>query len=590
MKPFSFSRFAILLLFVLAACAGKVPQTTTLTSVAPESTPTPTPTPDPGIITPENAKRLIQIKQLGMGTAIGSPIYSSDGKWLYQATTSGVFVFDTVAYASRLLTPYSALQYVDQIFDLASDGKTLAIGNNLVMTDGGQVLSHLDTKWPGTRTVKISPDGSLLARGYDPDIAGGHAHVGVWRQADGKLLQTFDVGSISLLGAMGFSMDGHLLSIKSGLIEHPFFEIYDIQNGKRLTDWTGERSVFLPGNQLAVESGGVVRIYDLETGIAMHAFYGKFATPSPDGKLIILLNFGQFKIYRISDEQLLATLDGGSAKFDDAILRFSPDGQILAVLTVDYCCGSHIDNLFLWRVAERTLIKKMDRASDLFNFSPDGKFLAITIRNDSTQIINTADGSLVAKAGAYNLMARGVAFLPNGHQLIVAGVNNMAEPPSGYQPPLFFFEVDTGNLYQTQPATDKNATPGFSKDGKNYTPNLNFDCWGGTVYSLDGKKKATGFSDGFRLWSLSDNSLLLSASDFSKGVCSLSFSPDGRILAIGLADSTLELWDIDKGEKIYAVKVTDGPNNIVYDLDFSPGGKLLAAGFRDGGVRIFGIK
>jgi WD40 repeat protein len=70
----------------------------------------------------------------------------------------------------------------------------------------------------------------------------------------------------------------------------------------------------------------------------------------------------------------------------------------------------------------------------------------------------------------------------------------------------------------------------------------------------------------------------------------MTFSPDGRILAIGLLDSTVELWDTAIYQKIYSVRVIDSPYSPVYDLDFSPDGKLLAAGFEDGSVRIYGIK
>ena len=127
MSSSSFSKFAILGLLVLVSCTTQAPQISTPISLPP------TPTPDLGLITPENVNRLFEIKQLGMGEAFGSPLYSPDGKWLFQATTSGVFVFDTTSYANRLLTPYSTLPFEDRIMDLSSDGKTLVVGNDLVL-------------------------------------------------------------------------------------------------------------------------------------------------------------------------------------------------------------------------------------------------------------------------------------------------------------------------------------------------------------------------------------------------------------------------------------------------------------------------
>jgi len=155
-----FSKLTVPLLLVLVACGMQIPQKSTVTNLPA------TPTLDLGIITPENVKRLVQIKQLGMGETIDSPLYSPDDKWLFQATTDGVFVFDTTSYASRLLTSYSTLPFEDRIMDLSPDGKTLAVGNDLVMAESGQKIASLDVPLPGTRAVLFSPDGSLLARSY----------------------------------------------------------------------------------------------------------------------------------------------------------------------------------------------------------------------------------------------------------------------------------------------------------------------------------------------------------------------------------------------------------------------------------------
>jgi WD40 repeat protein len=246
MKSSSFSRFSVLLLLALVACAGKTHQTTIPTGLPPD----PTPTPDAGIITPENVNRLVQIKQLGMGEALDSPLYSPDGKRLFQATTTGVFVFDTASYANgRLLTPYSTWPYDDQIMDLSPDGKTLAMGNDLVVVDSGQKVSSLDVEWPGTQVVKFSPDGLFLARGYSTDRTNLTYRIGIWRMSDEKLLQTYAVKS--LLYSFEFSPDGHLISIRSDVEDTPTVDLYNFLGGQKLASWAGQRSFFaIPHNLL----------------------------------------------------------------------------------------------------------------------------------------------------------------------------------------------------------------------------------------------------------------------------------------------------------------------------------------------------
>jgi WD40 repeat protein len=61
----------------------------------------------------------------------------------------------------------------------------------------------------------------------------------------------------------------------------------------------------------------------------------------------------------------------------------------------------------------------------------------------------------------------------------------------------------------------------------------------------------------------------------SYGVWSISFSPDGKILASGGHDSTIKLWDVSTGKEITTLK---GHKYPVYSVSFSPDGKTLASG------------
>src|SRR5688500_17873531 len=58
-------------------------------------------------------------------------------------------------------------------------------------------------------------------------------------------------------------------------------------------------------------------------------------------------------------------------------------------------------------------------------------------------------------------------------------------------------------------------------------------------------------------------------------VTSLSFSPDGKVLACGNFDGTVGLWDAMKNKGIIAWTGHAGP---VHSLCFSPDGKTLASG------------
>ena len=69
-------------------------------------------------------------------------------------------------------------------------------------------------------------------------------------------------------------------------------------------------------------------------------------------------------------------------------------------------------------------------------------------------------------------------------------------------------------------------------------------------------------------------------------VYSLAFSPDGKTLASGCFDSTINLWDAHTGEY---KKTLTGHTSSVNSIAFSPDGKTLVSGSGDGSVLIWEI-
>ena len=112
-------------------------------------------------------------------------------------------------------------------------------------------------------------------------------------------------------------------------------------------------------------------------------------------------------------------------------------------------------------------------------------------------------------------------------------------------------------------------------------------------YSPDGKVLASGYDDDtVKLWSTQDGSLIRTLevngnyqtfypSMMKNEVNSVAFSPDSKVLATGSNDSTVKLWSIQDRSLIRTLEWYDGP---VLSVAFSPDGKVLASGSGEGTV------
>ncbi len=110
-------------------------------------------------------------------------------------------------------------------------------------------------------------------------------------------------------------------------------------------------------------------------------------------------------------------------------------------------------------------------------------------------------------------------------------------------------------------------------------------------FSPDGKLLAAGGGaparqGEIRVWSLDGAVLLMDMKGHSDCVYGLDFSPDGRLLASSSYDRVIRLWDVQTGADIGVLEEHNGP---VYSIAFLPSGKEIVSASADGTVKVWDV-
>jgi WD40 repeat protein len=444
--------------------------------------------------------------------------------------------------------------------------------NELFLTEGMQKLPALEffpliTDPYASYRNFFSPDESLIARDFGISQNNASHVVKVWQLSNGKLINTFDAGEVAI------STDNHLIAIgqseRDYLSQHvqSITYLYDLQTGEELGRWQGGRPIFLSNNSLVLEANGYTRIFDPGKHKSRRVFAGKQAVFSSDEQLVALWERSYINVYRVSDGQLLSRFKLELPRIDEITMRFSPDGQVLAGYTGQpECCAGYTDNLSLWRVEDGALIKKL-RPSRNFVFSPDSQTISVGGR----EVLRTSDGSLIADLQqTCESPITNLVFTPDGQQIIVDCYVLYLYPANGGSP-WVPQKVDRETyLPILEAASLSNWQEVPSPDGK-------FLARKGKVSNLIVVSSISGEAEEFYIPGAK--------------VTRFAFSPDHQILAVGLNDGSVDLWDVNRQRSVYTIPpqiLTLDPSS-VNGLAFSPDGKSLVISVSDDTIRLYGI-
>jgi WD40 repeat protein len=295
-------------------------------------------------------------------------------------------------------------------------------------------------------------------------------------------------------------------------------------------------------------------------------------------------------------------------------LAFSPDGKVLAA-------GSY-EQVQLWDAAAATtgqapaapLRTLSGHAGPVrcLSWSPDGKQLAAGGGKPGEMgevRVWDAAGSSTAPVvfKEHRDVVEGIAFASGGNTVLSAGVDEkVLAVDLGTRKVVRAMQDHTNRVVSVavSPSGKYIATGSLDKtvkiwSGADYAPLANLDNTGGPVYSVlflpAGEQLAMAGEDGnVRIYRLNESrsgnitgvngNLLRTLNGNRTPVFALAAAAKGGLLACGGADKTVNVFDLNSGNRKYTLKECA---DAVYSLAFSPDGALLAAGSRDGKIRLW---
>jgi WD40 repeat protein len=485
--------------------------------------------------------------------------------------------------------------------DIASWAEFSADGKWLVTADAGTVIRDAATGkpvhvLPAEREIQyqaLTGDGRLV-------LASRGGTIRVFTLADGKAVSTFreDLPVFSLAA----SPDGKTLLVGG----HGAVSVFDLTAGKkvrRLRTPSGgivNVLVFTPdGKRFAgADMRGNVFLWDLGTGEVVFRMQGHQESVdelvvSPDGKVLASGDrVAEVRLWSIETGQELRRLSSGGRAVG---LAFAPDGKTLAT-------ASWQRTIRLWDPA--TGLEKQPRQGHTgpvyrVAASADGKTLATAGSDGTLRLWDAATTRLLATTTGLPYPEWQVAFVPDARTAIYAGRNALVWRNLETGKELRRVEHGESNVHGLTLSADGAV---LATHAENHV----ILCDARTGQRLDDFVPATRYLRGLalspdaRFLALFDDKGGLIVRDVGarqelwrvplgevSRVAHIAFAPDGRSLVCAVVGGRLSWLETRTGKIRTSCTITSEKG--VSSLAFSADGRLVAAGDFDGAVHVWDL-
>ncbi len=443
---------------------------------------------------------------------------------------------------------------------------------------GGKPVRRLACAASRIEAVALAPDGRTLA------VAGYFPALQLFDLASGKAVRTLDVGKRTS-HSVAFAAGGRTLASGG---EDGTVRLWDAGTGKELRRFDGPRGavhgVAFSGDGGILIAGGEDRVlyaWDVVTGKSLgpaegHTHRVTDLHYSDDGKTLV----------SASRDRTVRAWDVTSGKErwrrrgppdGLGVSRFSADGKLLAS-----ACSA--EGICVWEPGSGREIRRFKARlpqDTPFALSPDGKRLAATGELGSVLVYDTASGNLLHRLTHPASMLVALAWCPAG-KCLVSGYHSLASTSLGRnsQDQAVFWDAVAGKkvIAIRAPLGVIRRPLAVAPDGRTVALMSRREVM--ELYEvITGKKRrvlAFGTPPGHTDWGTYQP---------EDSVTAVTFSPDGRLLALGL-EREVYLWDTLTGEEVARFAGHEGK---VTALAFARHGKMLASAGDDTTVLIWDL-